>query len=51
MTAPAVWILGGVRTPFARAGTALRQMSVVELGRLAAGELLARHELDPARLD
>jgi acetyl-CoA acetyltransferase family protein len=51
MTAPAVWILGGVRTPFARAGTALRQLSAVELGRLAVGELLARHELDPARLD
>jgi acetyl-CoA acetyltransferase family protein len=51
MTAPAVWILGGVRTPFARAGTALRQLDAVELGRLAAGELLARHELDPARLD
>ena len=51
MTAPAVWILGGVRTPFARAGTVLRHLSVVELGRLAAGELLARHELDPVRLD
>jgi acetyl-CoA acetyltransferase family protein len=51
MTAPAVWILGGIRTPFARAGTALRSLSAVELGRLAVGELLARHELDPARLD
>ena len=51
MTAPAVWILGGVRTPFARAGTVLRHMGAVELGRVAAGELLARHEVDPARLD
>ena len=51
MTAPAVWILGGIRTPFARAGTELRDLSAVELGRLAVGELLARHELDPARLD
>ena len=51
MTAPPVWILGGVRTPFARAGTALRQLDAVELGRLAVGELLARHELDPGRLD
>jgi acetyl-CoA acetyltransferase family protein len=51
MTAPAVWILGGVRTPFARAGSALRDLSAVELGRLAVGELLARHDLDPARLD
>jgi acetyl-CoA acetyltransferase family protein len=51
MTAPAVWILGGIRTPFARAGTVLRHLSAVELGRVALGELLARHELDPARLD
>ena len=51
MTAPAVWILGGIRTPFARAGTAFRHLSAVELGRLAVGELLARQELDPARLD
>ena len=51
MTAPAVWILAGVRTPFARAGTVLRGMSAVELGRLAVGELLARQELDPERLD
>ena len=51
MTAPAVLILGGIRTPFARAGTELRDLSAVELGRLAVGELLARHELDPARLD
>jgi acetyl-CoA acetyltransferase family protein len=51
MTAAAVWILGGVRTPFARAGTALRHLSAVELGALAMDGLLARHELDPARLD
>ncbi len=51
MTAPAVWILGGIRTPFARAGTVLRHLGAVELGRLAAGEVLARNELDPARLD
>jgi acetyl-CoA C-acetyltransferase/acetyl-CoA acyltransferase len=51
MTAPAVWILGGVRTPFVKAGMALRQVPVYELGRIAVGELLARHELDPAALD
>lgn len=51
MTAPAVWILGGMRTPFARAGTALRRLGAVELGALAMDGVLARHELDPARLD
>jgi acetyl-CoA C-acetyltransferase/acetyl-CoA acyltransferase len=47
----ATWILGGVRTPFAKAGTAFRDVPVYELGRIAVGELLARAELDPARLD
>jgi acetyl-CoA acetyltransferase family protein len=51
MTAPAVWILGGIRTPFAPAGGALARMSVVELARLAMAEVMARHEFDPDRLD
>jgi acetyl-CoA C-acetyltransferase/acetyl-CoA acyltransferase len=51
MTAAAVWILGGARTPFARAGTALRRLGAVELAALAMDGALARHELDPARLD
>ncbi len=51
MTAAAVWVLGGVRTPFARAGTALRQLSAAELGALALDGALVRHDLDPARLD
>jgi len=45
------WILGGVRTPFAKAGTAFARVPVYELGRVAIAELLARHELDPGRLD
>jgi len=45
------WILGGVRTPFAKAGGPFRRTPVYELGRIAIGELLARQELDPARLD
>jgi acetyl-CoA C-acetyltransferase/acetyl-CoA acyltransferase len=51
MSGPAVWILGGVRTPFAKAGTAFRRTPVYELGRVALSELLARHELDPGRID
>jgi acetyl-CoA acetyltransferase family protein len=51
MTAAAVWILGGARTPFARAGTALRHLDAVELAALAMDGALARHELDPVRLD
>jgi acetyl-CoA acetyltransferase family protein len=51
MSTAAAWILGGVRTPFAKAGTAFARVPVYELGRVAVGELLARQELDPARLD
>jgi acetyl-CoA acetyltransferase family protein len=51
VTAPAVWILGGARTPFARAGTALRHLGAVELAALAMDGALARHDLDPERLD
>jgi acetyl-CoA C-acetyltransferase/acetyl-CoA acyltransferase len=45
------WILAGVRTPFVKAGGALRNAPVYELGAIAAGELLSRTDLDPARLD
>jgi acetyl-CoA acetyltransferase family protein len=45
------WILGGVRTPFVKAGGAFRRMPVYELGRIAAAEAIARAELDPGRLD
>jgi acetyl-CoA C-acetyltransferase/acetyl-CoA acyltransferase len=47
----AAWILAGLRTPFAKSGTALRHVPVYELGRLVTGELFARHDLDPAWLD
>jgi acetyl-CoA C-acetyltransferase/acetyl-CoA acyltransferase len=47
----AVWILSGVRTPFAKADGPLREVPAYELGRVAVGEALARSELDPARLD
>ncbi len=45
------WILGGVRTPFAKAGSAFRKVPSYELGRIAAAETIARAELDPGRLD
>ncbi len=45
------WILGGIRTPFARAGTVFKRIPAYELGRIAMAELLARQDLDPARLD
>jgi acetyl-CoA acetyltransferase family protein len=51
MTSSAVWILAGVRTPFAKSGTVFRRTPVYELGRVAVGELLLRCDLDPARVD
>ena len=51
MTGAPVWILAGVRTPFAKAGGVLRRTPVYELGRVAIAELLATQDLDPARID
>src|SRR6266699_4737668 len=41
-----VAIVAGVRTPFAKAGTALKNMSAIELGKLCVAELLQRTELE-----
>ncbi len=51
MGMPGTWILGGLRTPFAKAGGPFKTVPVYELGRIAVAELLARQEVDPARLD
>ena len=41
-----VAIVAGLRTPFARAGSALKNLTAIELGRIAVTELLERTELD-----
>lgn len=46
-----VVVVDGVRTPFAKAGTALSEVSAVELARVAIRELLERTELDPGAID
>src|SRR6185295_8172371 len=46
-----VAVVAGLRTPFARQGTALRGLSALELGRLVVAELLERAELDPAEVE
>ncbi len=46
-----VAIIEGCRTPFARSGTAFRNLSAVELGKVAVRELIARAELDPKEID
>src|SRR5207344_598320 len=42
---------GGCRTPFAKAGTAFRDVSAVDLARHAARELLVRTEIPPGEVD
>lgn len=46
-----VAVVAGVRTPFAKAGTSLRSMSAIELGKIAVTELILRAELDPAAVE
>ena len=46
-----VAIVAGVRTPFARAGTALKDYSALDLARHAVAALLQRTELDGAHVD
>ncbi|HWP02312.1 MAG TPA: acetyl-CoA C-acyltransferase FadI [Gemmatimonadaceae bacterium] len=46
-----VAIVAGVRTAFARAGTAFRSLSAIELGRVCVAELLQRAELDGKAVD
>ncbi|HZS94096.1 MAG TPA: acetyl-CoA C-acyltransferase [Chloroflexota bacterium] len=44
-------IVEGRRTPFAKAGTALADLDVFDLGRTAAVEIVQRADLDPGEID
>jgi len=46
-----VAIIAGCRTPFAKSGTVLKDLSAVELARLATRELLTRSEIPAAKVD
>ena len=46
-----VAIVAGVRTPFARAGSALRDYTAIDLGRMAVAELVQRTSLDASTVD
>ena len=46
-----VAVVEGCRTPFAKAGTALRDLSPSQLGTIAVRELVSRADLDPAEVD
>jgi len=42
-----VAIVAGLRTPFAKSGTAYRDLSALDLGKIVVSELLQRAEIDP----
>lgn len=44
-------IVSGLRTPFARQGTAFKQVPAVDLGKMVVSELLARTQIDPKLVD
>jgi acetyl-CoA acyltransferase len=46
-----VAIVAGVRTPFAKAGTALKTFTAIELGKLCVAELVQRANLDGQNVD
>jgi len=46
-----VAIVYGLRTPFVRAGTLFRNLSAIDLGRIATVELLNRTEINPKEID
>ena len=46
-----VAIVAGIRTPFARAGTALKSLSAIELGKLCVAELIQRTGVAGSEID
>src|SRR6478735_3641297 len=46
-----VVVVDGLRTPYSRAGTELKDLGAADLGRIVIGELLARTGFDLAELD
>jgi len=46
-----VVVVDGLRTPYTRAGTLLKDVPAQDLGRIVIVELLARTDFDPAELD
>ncbi|HYF36537.1 MAG TPA: acetyl-CoA C-acyltransferase, partial [Prosthecobacter sp.] len=46
-----LFIVDGMRTPFARAGSSLAGLDAVDLGKAAVSALLARSGIDPQLVD
>ncbi|MBW3564245.1 MAG: acetyl-CoA C-acyltransferase FadI [Acidobacteria bacterium] len=50
-TTSRVAIVRGLRTPFAKAGTAYSNVDALELGKIVVSELVQRSEIDPETID
>lgn len=50
-TGPEVWVVDGLRSPFAKAGTTLKDMKAVQLGVHVLRDLLYKMNLDPKLID
>src|SRR5262245_59468906 len=48
---PEVWVVDGLRSPFAKAGGTLKDMKAVQLGVHVLRDLLYRMSLDPKTID
>ena len=46
-----IYIVDGLRTPFAKAGTGLADVEAVELGKTAVSQLMARSGIDPSEIE
>ncbi len=46
-----VAVVGGLRTPFVKAGTSFRKLSTLDLGAIVTNELLLRSNLEAAQVD
>lgn len=44
-------LISGCRTPFSKAGTSLRELSAIDLGKIAVPEALARADVPPEAVD
>ncbi len=45
-----VAVVAGLRTPFAKQGTAYKELSALDLGKQCVGEMIARTEIDPKEI-
>jgi acetyl-CoA acyltransferase len=46
-----VAVVAGIRTPFARSGTAFRSLTAIDLGRTCVAELMQRTNVPPREVD